>query len=409
MKMKRCSRIAVSACAIVLVGAVVALVPAACQGGVVAHVGPSVPSHLNLVAEVDYLGHQYYQKYGYEYACPEEQYGYAGSAGNTPETTADKPEGNNTESGGTEADHAAAQATEKPTADKPINGAVGDDGTGGDAEDEPSYDYQYEDGYESEYVGPKDETPTRDAAVPAEAPATSPIANREPYDFEYGYEEYLLKYGYVEGKPAAAGADQPDKATEKATEGATEEKVEEDSEDATDEYMTPEPWYDHSEPGDEPKASDAPDANAYKYTYPEERYGYLKAMEGSPKVESGAGTCFDHGSVPEEPRGCEYSGMHEYYGGQEMNGAETHAEGPAAKASEERSSCDEKRFYYDQEPSYHNEQGDYLGVKPSEPFAAERVSTGGATLGAVLSLAADSLECLGGALVDVSRHLRSLK
>jgi hypothetical protein len=361
--MKRCSQMVLSVCAIALAGAAVTLAPGACLGGVAANVGPTTPCQQNLLAEADNVGHQYYHKYGYEYACPEQQ-----------------------------------------------------------------YEYLYDDGQDSPSTEAATETPTNDT----EGRADVPNGAEEEYDFEYSYDEYLLKYGYGQpkpadkptelpaDKPAEPAADKPvDKPAEPAADKpaeppaakpATEATDEEsgDSEEGSDESMTPEPSYDYPDPTDKPEASETPQPNAYEYTYPESQYGYSKAVESSPPVPDGAGTCFDHGSVPEEqPRDHGYSGMHEYYGGQQQNGAETDAKGYDSEASQKQSYRDEERFYYDAEPSHDAEQNPYQGVKPSEPFAANRAATGAAAYGALLSLAADGLDSLSAALADLSRRLRS--
>ena len=238
----------------------------------------------------------------------------------TPETTADKSERRHDRVGGTEADHAAAQTTEKSAADEPINGTSENDDEADDAGDDRPMPVR------------RTITCTRTGTIPG---TPSPRAKRR-------------RTTRRPGRTSRTRADVMTKSTTSST--ATKSTC---SSTATSSLnrpprarispTTPPTSRPRSQPTkrksgglgrrvrrvhdalvrvlragrrsrgigtdrrnravrdlravrrQSPKASEASDTSAYEYTYPGEQYGYSKAVERHPEVEDGAGTCFDHG------------------------------------------------------------------------------------------------------------------
>ena len=195
-------------------------------------------------------------------------------------------------------------------------------------------------------------TTTHGGESPEETPQVKD-AEEEVDDFEYTYEEYRANYGddNVDTESSTASVERND--------------------DSNDETVERQESFDYT----------------YEYVLPELRKGYSELL---------------YGDDTENSDGYEPANSHEYYGGQYDDGAETEAEALEGDRTEE-SSYDE----YESGDEYDDWITDAMAAPDSTTDVEEQ--PGAATLGAVISVAARSLDRLGGALCTLSRQLEGLK
>ncbi|MBN2023606.1 MAG: hypothetical protein JW809_12545 [Pirellulales bacterium] len=190
-----------------------------------ADVGPYTPAPLSSNAVEDFVGvhhwdaapsssdrfgnRGYYRKYGYEYAYPEEPYGYEASAeadneaneeadAQTPPLgTTDPAEEDADGSGRDAAAESMDDSTEASTSDDPTQG----------------HSYQYEYYYEDGYASDDSEEVDQPSAVEGNDEPTSVAQDPDAYGYAVSKEEYLRwlfesEYGYDEEEYQYAGFDE---------------------------------------------------------------------------------------------------------------------------------------------------------------------------------------------------------